>query len=319
MEKVAAVLVTYNRKELLMECVNGLLGQTRKPDAILIADNRSTDGTEKALRESGIINTLPDLDSEKDETIENTTLNPNGEPVKIIYIRKKENDGGAGGFHFGVKLGHKLGYDWLWLMDDDVEPEADCLENLLELSRKENSQCLHPVKYFPDGEEQYWEGKFDHVTGKIDFVNNISFRQGKEVCTVNYGCFEGMLVHKDIVDKIGYPIKDFFVCYDDRSYGYLASKFTKVVFTKKAALKKKIDSRNSASQNYQYYSLRNYFLLFKLLPTKNIRESLVRKTFIGSLYIKKSLKALLKRDIALFTLLFKSLKDGFQSEFGKRS
>ena len=51
--------------------------------------------------------------------------------VEVYYIRMHENTGGAGGFHEGVKRTYR-GYDWLWLMDDDVKADEQCLENLLD-------------------------------------------------------------------------------------------------------------------------------------------------------------------------------------------
>jgi rhamnopyranosyl-N-acetylglucosaminyl-diphospho-decaprenol beta-1,3/1,4-galactofuranosyltransferase len=42
---VWAVVVTYNRRELLEQCLDALLAQTRPPDRILVVDNASTDGT----------------------------------------------------------------------------------------------------------------------------------------------------------------------------------------------------------------------------------------------------------------------------------
>ena len=43
-KKVLAIIVTHNRKELLNECINALIGQSY-PSDILIIDNASTDGT----------------------------------------------------------------------------------------------------------------------------------------------------------------------------------------------------------------------------------------------------------------------------------
>ena len=51
--RVAAVVVTYNRKELLMECLEALLRQTRPLQAIYIIDNASTDGTPELLHREG--------------------------------------------------------------------------------------------------------------------------------------------------------------------------------------------------------------------------------------------------------------------------
>ena len=47
--KVSAVVVTFNRKELLIECLEALRRQTRPLDALYIIDNASTDGTEELL------------------------------------------------------------------------------------------------------------------------------------------------------------------------------------------------------------------------------------------------------------------------------
>ena len=45
MNKVNAVVVTYNRLELLKLCIEKLLKQTYKLNKIIIVDNHSDDGT----------------------------------------------------------------------------------------------------------------------------------------------------------------------------------------------------------------------------------------------------------------------------------
>ena len=116
-ETVCAVVVTYNRKELLLECMRGLLAQTRPLDAIYIIDNASTDGTPELLKEKGYINSA--------------FKEPN-----ISYVRMPENTGGAGGFHEGIKRAYEDGCDWIWVMDDDVKAENDCLSQLMAAVQK---------------------------------------------------------------------------------------------------------------------------------------------------------------------------------------
>ncbi|MER3603731.1 MAG: hypothetical protein C4298_08345, partial [Thermus sp.] len=87
-ERVCAVVVTYNRKELLRECLETLRGQTRKVDHILVVDNASTDGTEEVLR---------------------------AEFPEVEVLRLPENQGSSGGFHEGMKRAYEEGFDWLWL------------------------------------------------------------------------------------------------------------------------------------------------------------------------------------------------------------
>lgn len=63
-KKVTAVVVTYNRKTLLKECIESLLAQTYKNLDILVIDNASTDGTEDFVKKS-IIHVSPMLIPEK--------------------------------------------------------------------------------------------------------------------------------------------------------------------------------------------------------------------------------------------------------------
>ena len=106
MEKVIAVVVTYNRLALLSECITALRNQSRPLGGILVINNGSTDGTENWLK------------TQKD----------------ITYFTQN-NIGGAGGFSTAIQMGYQQGYEWIWCMDDDGMPKEDALENLLEIGR----------------------------------------------------------------------------------------------------------------------------------------------------------------------------------------
>lgn len=45
MKRVGCIIVTFNKLELLKECINAVLNQTVKVDKIFIVDNASTDNT----------------------------------------------------------------------------------------------------------------------------------------------------------------------------------------------------------------------------------------------------------------------------------
>ena len=106
LKKVIAVIVTYNRKELLKECVEAVLNQDYKNCDILIVDNASTDGTREYVK----------------ELLKNN---------RVHYMNTGANLGGAGGFNFGIKEAYKLGCDFIWIMDDDCIVHKDSLVNLL--------------------------------------------------------------------------------------------------------------------------------------------------------------------------------------------
>ena len=103
---IAAVVVTYNRLDLLMQCVEALRSQTTACD-ILVVNNASTDGTDRWL------------DEQQDVHSRNTG----------------SNLGGAGGFNYGMRWAVEAGYEYVWVMDDDTLPEPDALEKLVEADR----------------------------------------------------------------------------------------------------------------------------------------------------------------------------------------
>lgn len=52
---IVSVIVTFNRKALLIECLDALLKQTRPLEKIIIIDNSSSDGTPELLKEKGYL------------------------------------------------------------------------------------------------------------------------------------------------------------------------------------------------------------------------------------------------------------------------
>ena len=278
METVCAVVVTYNRKELLIECLEALKKQTRPLQAIYLIDNASTDGTPELLIEKGYIKELPPKNLkepwEKEAELKNLV---NEQSIKLHYVRMNENTGGAGGFYEGIKRAYEKDYDWLWLMDDDVEPKEDALEK--QLSYSNISKCIHPNRYYLNGEEVLWEGYIDEFTGMRVSLRNSSFKY-KDFCCVNIGCFEGMLIHREIIAKIGYPDKRFFIVYDDEVYGFMASKFTNVLFVKNANFLKKIKKENVLTEFSAYYFIKNFPLRNRYIERfAEKKYSKIRKIF----------------------------------------
>ncbi|WP_412030229.1 glycosyltransferase family 2 protein [Deinococcus yunweiensis] len=107
--RVCAVVLTYNRRELLRECLDAIAAQTRPPDHVLVVDNASTDGTADLLERA-----YPEVE----------------------VLRLPINEGSAGGFHACLEAACARGYDATWLMDDDVLPHPDALAALLDKGRE---------------------------------------------------------------------------------------------------------------------------------------------------------------------------------------
>lgn len=182
--KVVAVIVTYNRKELLKESIDALLKLDNKCD-ILIIDNDSNDGTEEYI-----------LDYIKNK--------------KIIYLNTGSNLGGAGGFNFGLRRACELGYEYVWIMDDDCIVHKDTLTKLLIADKKLN------------GNYGFLSSKVLWKDGTICVMNKQkkTFSKWLKDFDSNYqkiamASFVSMFVKSDVIKKFGLPIKDFFIWTDD--------------------------------------------------------------------------------------------------------
>jgi GT2 family glycosyltransferase len=221
-ETVAAIVVTYNRKELLVECLNGLLRQTRPLEALFLIDNASTDGTPEYLRNRGFLPEVPSAESDLTDRHRSLASTHDGtKRIELFYVRLSENTGGAGGFFEGVKKAYEEGYDWLWLMDDDAEPRNDALEVLLQFDQREELSALACLKVAPDNTVQFiHRGYFrlNSFTSQIVHPIRPEDFEGKNFIEIDHASFVGILVSRKAVERVGYPKKEFFIHYDDVEY-----------------------------------------------------------------------------------------------------
>ncbi|TKK65029.1 glycosyltransferase [Ilyomonas limi] len=105
---VCAVIVTYNRLEVLKQALRCIERQTIQPACVVIADNNSTDGTREYL----------------------ATINAKG---NIHCLLLEKNIGYAGGLAHGINYGLTLKqFDYFWMMDDDSFHADNTLADLLQ-------------------------------------------------------------------------------------------------------------------------------------------------------------------------------------------
>ncbi len=227
---VCAVVATFNRKDLLGPCLRSLKAQTRPLDGLVVVDNASSDDTLGMLADE-----FPELDT----------------------LALDENLGGAGGFHHGMAWAYRRGFHWMWLVDDDVEVTPDALEELLRHS--DRSDFLQPRRFTEDGPLD-WEGVLDFHRLDVRLLPQDSFAQGKSWTTVRYACFEGALIHRRIVDRIGLPDVRFFVGGDDQVYGLRASFHTNILYIAHAGVKRVLVQRPRFTKLGCYLTVRNKVL-----------------------------------------------------------
>lgn len=216
-KKVIAVVVTYNRKVLLKECVQALINQNYEFCDILIIDNNSTDGTREYI----------------DEYVDGKN---------VVYENTGENLGGAGGFNYGIKKAYELGYEYIWIMDDDCIVHKDSLEELM----KEDERL--------DGNYGFLSSKVLWKDGSICKMNRqrksmVGFiRDFKEdVIPIEMATFVSLLFKASVVKDVGLPIKDFFIWTDDLEYTRRISLKYKCYLVGKSIVTHKSKENNGAN------------------------------------------------------------------------
>lgn len=209
-DTVAAVVVTYNRKELLIECLEAIRNQTHKPDAIFIIDNKSSDGTPELLLEKNYICKLPEKYIVENQIIKHqvSSLNTPSANIQINYIRKFQNDGGAGGFYEGMKQAYEAGYDWLWMMDDDGFADKNQLLELLKVPNKYKYRNALVVDI--------------NYNSKLAFglkgYNNVYDITETQIIEDEVNPFNGTFINREIPEKIGFIKKEMFIWGDETEY-----------------------------------------------------------------------------------------------------
>ncbi len=195
---IACIVVTYNRKEFLKECLSHISNQTYKPQTVYIVDNASTDGTIESVKKWGYYNCIFNN-------------------IDFKYILNTKNEGGAGGFYLGMKTAFESGkYDAIWVMDDDGIPDKNELKQLIPF--------LHSYDYIAPivlSTENH---------NICSFIPNTTY---KSFCMEANASgfvpdfaspFNGILYSSKLIRKIGYPKKEMFIWGDETNYDIRARK-----------------------------------------------------------------------------------------------
>ena len=190
-KSVVAVIVTYNRKELLKEAIEALLNINYSRLSILIVDNNSSDGTEAYINEY--------LSNDK-----------------VHYKKLNQNLGGAGGFNYGIKEAVLLGCDYVWIMDDDCIVSNDSLSELLKFAENKKFGYLSSQVKWIDNSPCVMNVQRTSLSKEIK-----SFDINQKV---KLASFVSLFIPTEVIVEVGLPIKDFFIWGDDWEYTYRISK-----------------------------------------------------------------------------------------------
>jgi len=196
---VVAVVVTWNRRDLLAEALRAVLAQHPAPARVIVVDNASDDGTGQLLTDA-----FPS--------------------VEVVATR--HNTGGAGGFAIGVDRalrGSSAVPTALWLMDDDTIPEAGALGALIG-ARQAFADPTHPAR--PPtvvASRVVWTDGRDHPMNTPREKPGISARERSaaaavECMAIRSASFVSILVDGQAAVAADLPVADYFLWNDDFEY-----------------------------------------------------------------------------------------------------
>jgi rhamnopyranosyl-N-acetylglucosaminyl-diphospho-decaprenol beta-1,3/1,4-galactofuranosyltransferase len=193
-DSICAVVVTYDRRELLADCLEALARQTRPPDEVLVVDNASTDGTGEMLRER-----FP----------------------QVSVLRIDVNEGAAAGYADGIADAHARGHGWLWLLDDDCYPDPDALAVLVAAGNRAPAVPGVPAPSLLASRVVWTDGRLHPMN--VPWVRwqapgEVALGVGEGLVSLRHSTFTSILLRSDAVDRHGLPPRHFYIWVDDVAY-----------------------------------------------------------------------------------------------------
>lgn len=245
------------------------------------------------------------LDSLRDSKIQNIDLslivvanNPSASlvsDVRTVYpeltlIENKENVGFAEGNNIGIRKALELQCEYIVLLNNDTLVSSDIISKLVTHANSQDSiGLISPKIYFAKGyeyhKERYKENERGKVIwyggGQIDWQNVYASHYGVDEVDVGQydkiretdfttGCC--MLIKRNVVEKIGFFDKKYFLYFEDVDYSIRAKKNGfRVLYFPEACLwhKNASSSDKPGSSIHMYYQTRNrLYFGYKYAPFK---------------------------------------------------
>ncbi|MDO4536181.1 MAG: glycosyltransferase family 2 protein [Clostridium perfringens] len=247
--KIGIILVNYNGAKYNKECIDSIKNSTYKNYEIIVVDNASQDNSVELLKKD----------------YEDLTI-----------IESKENLGFSGGNNLGIDYGLKNNCEFILLLNNDTKIENNMLENMINVSIENNKAVISPKIYYYDNKEIIWS-----AGAKMFWKRGIPAQNGiNEIDTGRYdlldevdiatGCC--LLIHKDIVKKVGLLSLEYFLYYEDTDYIMrIKEKGFKVLYDPTSIMYHKVSASTGGeeSENYIYYNTRNRLIFNNKFNRKN--------------------------------------------------
>lgn len=290
--RVAAVVVTHNRPDLLQQALAALRLQTRPLDAIVVVDNASDAASAARL----------------------------GRPDDVTVLRSDTNLGGAGGFALGMAHAFAAGHDWIWLLDDDAIARPDALARLFDAfdalggpSADVGALC-GTVREFGDIALQH-RRRYHHATGLERALPLASYAGAP--CRTDTASFVGLLVSATAIARAGLPEPAFFIAYDDTEYTLRLGRAGLAIWLAPASVVEHLRERRGRLRagpfgSKHYFTIRNRIAVARGYASLPLAPTGVGITFALALWLASG--GLFQR--GALRILLRAIGDGVRGRLG---
>jgi Predicted glycosyltransferases len=255
-KNIAILVVIYNGRAYIKDCLQSLKQQTYHDFDIIIVDNASTDDSLSIIRQ---------------------------EYTDAVILSAPSNLGYAGGNNLGLKYILDNEYQYVLLINEDTIADNKLLEVLLSYANE--MTAVAPIMYKDRQRKKKWYygGEMDMQKGKSSNISPQPIINAREVTFITGCC---ILLHTNILRKIGLFDEKYYLYYEDDDLSMrMLNNGIKMLNVAETWLWHRVQHRQ-ASGYYMYYMTRNqlyfqhkYSTFFEASPFKTIIQ-LVRRYWI---------------------------------------
>jgi GT2 family glycosyltransferase len=238
---VSVIIVNYNGRDLLRECLESVYAQSFRDIEIIVVDNGSQDGSVEYVKGS-----FPD----------------------VMVFPLAYNTGFPTANNEGLK--HSIG-GYILLLNNDVVVDKDCISNLYATMESDPKLGICATKMIVAGTDlldSAGDGFSSNLKGfkrgeglPLDLYNRYEYVFG--------ACAGAAIYRRSMIDEIGFLDDDFFLIQEDTDLNFRAQLASwKVLFVPSAVVYHKVRSSiGHMSDTAIYYTLRNSeFVRIKNVP-----------------------------------------------------
>lgn len=242
MDRTAVIICNYNKKEYVIKCVKSLKKQTVKSFDIYIVDNASTDGSPEEI------------------------LSAFGKEVTLLC--NENNLGGSGGFDTGLRYVQNKGYEYFFLLDNDVILDEYCMERLCNDMEQNPDIGIMGAKIlkmdYPDIIQEFGPMiNYETVTFELCYGGEKDTDALPQLKDCDYVPACALIVRKKVIEEIGILPETNFIYYDDVEWCVRCHKAGyRVVANSSARVWHKGGAAINPTTFSNYYILRNKIKFF---------------------------------------------------------